>query len=70
MATGWNEWQEDVYIGREAWDEFVDALAERDTLLGSEESSAAAAELKRRAAASGYRMGGGAAEARPARTDA
>lgn len=55
-ATGWNEWQGQVYLSQEAWDEFVDALAEREMLLELSGASAAAAELRRRAAESGYRL--------------
>jgi hypothetical protein len=53
-ATGWNEWDGQAYISAEAWDEFVDAVAEREMLLGSSSASNAAAELRRRAAEAGY----------------
>ena len=32
-ATGWNEWEGAEYISAEAWDQFVDAVAEREMLL-------------------------------------
>jgi hypothetical protein len=57
-ATGWNEWQAEAWLSREAWDELVDALAERDVLLAVEGAREAAAELRHRAAALGYRAGG------------
>ncbi len=57
-ATGWNEWQGQTYLSQEAWDEFIDALSERDDLLGKPSAIDAAAELRRRAAAAGYRLGG------------
>jgi glycosidase len=55
-ATGWNEWQERPYVSQEAWDEFIDAIAERDDLLGMPSALDAAAELRRRAALAGYRL--------------
>jgi len=55
-ATGWNEWQGRTYLSQEAWAEFVDALAEREMLLGLPSASNAAAELRRRAAEIGYRL--------------
>jgi len=55
-ATGWNEWQGETYLAQEAWDEFVDALAERDMLAGLSVASGPAAELRRRAAVNGYRL--------------
>jgi hypothetical protein len=56
-ATGWNEWEGATYLGQEAWDEFVDALAERDMLTGLAAASGSAAELRRRAAAHRYQLG-------------
>ena len=55
-ATGWNEWQGATYISAEAWDQFVDALAERALLLDLPGASDAAAELRRRAAEAAYRL--------------
>ncbi len=55
-ATGWNRWEEETYISAEAWDEFVDAVAEREMLLELPGANAAAAELRRRAAEAGYRL--------------
>ena len=55
-ATGWNEWQGSTYIAAEAWDEFVDAVAERDMLLDLPGAGNAAAELRRRAAEAGYQL--------------
>jgi hypothetical protein len=55
-ATGWNEWQGRTYLSAEAWDEFVDAVAEREMLLDSRDASDAAAELRRRAAEAAYRV--------------
>jgi hypothetical protein len=57
-ATGWNEWEESVYLSQEAWDEFVDAVAERDMLLGLPSAANAAAELRRRAAVAEYQLDG------------
>jgi len=54
-AIGWNEWQGETYVAQEAWDEFVDALAERDMLVGLSAASGPAAELRRRAAVNRYR---------------
>ena len=34
-ATGWNEWQGRTFISQEAWDEFVDAVAEREMVVRS-----------------------------------
>jgi glycosidase len=56
MATGWNEWEGRTFLSAEAWDEFVDALAEREMLLDERDASNAAAELRRRAAELGYRL--------------
>ncbi len=56
VATGWNEWQGKTFLAQEAWDEFVDALAERDLLAGPSAASGPAAELRRRAALNGYRL--------------
>jgi hypothetical protein len=55
-ATGWNEWEGQTYIASEAWDEFVDALAEREMLFDLAGASDHAAELRRRAAESGYKL--------------
>ncbi len=55
-ATGWNEWDGSWYINREAWDEFIDALSGRDSLLGATVVPDAAARLKRRAATVGYEL--------------
>ena len=55
-AVGVNEWEGSTYISQEAWDELIEALAERDGLLGLEGVVAAAADLKRRAAAVSYRL--------------
>ena len=55
-ASGWNEWQGTTYLSQEAWDELIDALAERDDLLGLPNALDAAAELRRRAAVAGYRL--------------
>jgi len=55
-AAGWNRWQDETYLSREAWTELVEALAARDGVLGIEGAAAAANELKRRAAAAGYRL--------------
>jgi hypothetical protein len=55
-ATGWNEWEGETYISAEAWDEFVDAIAERELVLELSGASNAAAELRRRAAEAGYRL--------------
>ena len=55
-ATGWNEWQGHTYLSAEAWDEFVDAVAEREMLLELPGASNAASELRRRAAEAGYRL--------------
>jgi len=60
-AVGWNEWQGETYLSQEAWDEFVDAIAERDMLLELPSAANAAAELRRRAAEAGYRPDGGGA---------
>ena len=57
-ASGWNEWEGATYLSQEAWDEFVDALAERDDLLELPSALDAAAELRRRASAAGYRLSG------------
>lgn len=57
-AAGWNEWEGAVYLAQEAWDELVDAVAERDMLLGLPSAANAAAELRRRAAMAGYQLGG------------
>jgi glycosidase len=57
-ATGWNEWQGQTFISAEAWDEFVDALAEREMLLDLPDASSAAAELRRRAAERSYQLDG------------
>ena len=56
-ATGWNQWEGTTYIAAEAWDQFVDALAEREMLLDLPGASDHAAELRRRAAEAGYRLG-------------
>ncbi|MEX1334448.1 MAG: alpha-amylase, partial [Candidatus Limnocylindrales bacterium] len=56
-ATGWNEWKGQTFISAEAWDEFVDALAEREMLLELAGASDQAAELRRRAAEAGYELG-------------
>ena len=53
-ASGWNEWEGTTYLGQEAWDELIDALAERDRIQESAGATEAAAELKRRAAAAQY----------------
>jgi hypothetical protein len=55
-ATGWNEWEGATYISAEAWDQLVDALAEREMLLDLDGASDHAAELRRRAAEAGYRL--------------
>jgi len=55
-ASGWNEWDGQAYISAEAWDEFVDAVAEREMLLELPSASDAAAELRRRAAEVGYKL--------------
>ena len=55
-AAGWNRWQDETFISREAWAELVDAVAVRDTVVGLEGAEAAASGLKRRAAAAGYRL--------------
>jgi len=55
-ATGWNEWEGKTYISAEAWDEFVDAVAEREMLLDLPGASNAAAELRRRAAETGHQL--------------
>ena len=55
-ATGWNEWEGERFISAEAWDEFVDAVAEREMLLESSGASDHAAELRRRAAEAGYKL--------------
>jgi hypothetical protein len=55
-ATGWNEWEGEVFISAEAWDEFVDALAEREMLLDLPGASDHAAELRRRAAEASYKL--------------
>ena len=47
-----------TYIAAEAWDQFVDALAEREMLLDLPGASDHAAELRRRAADAGYGLGG------------
>ena len=60
-ASGWNEWQGATYISAEAWDEFVDALAERDCC-----SSCPEQQRRRRAAAPSRR---GRLPARPATDD-
>jgi hypothetical protein len=64
-ATGWHEWQGRYFISAEAWDELVDALGEREALLGhtGADGSASglrqhAAELRRRAAEAGYAVDG------------
>ncbi|MGD8684159.1 MAG: alpha-amylase family glycosyl hydrolase, partial [Chloroflexota bacterium] len=57
-ATGWNEWEGRTYLSAEAWDEFVDVLAEREMLLDVPNASNASAELRRRAAEAGYRVDG------------
>jgi hypothetical protein len=66
-ASGWNEWEGTTYLGQDAWDEFVDALSERDHMLDVADVADAAAELKRRAAAAVYVLtaagGGGKAAA-------
>jgi hypothetical protein len=56
QASAWNRWQEQAFVSQEAWDELVDALAERDALLARSGVAAAASELKRRAATAGYRI--------------
>ena len=55
-ATGWNEWEGQTYLSAEAWDEFVDAVAEREMLVDQPGASNAAAELRRRAAEVSYRL--------------
>jgi hypothetical protein len=55
-AVGWNEWQGHAYVSQEAWDELVDAVAERDDLLHLPSALDTAAELRRRAALAGYRL--------------
>lgn len=55
-ATGWNEWEGQTFIAAEAWEEFVDALAEREMLLDLPGASDHSAELRRRAAESGYKL--------------
>ena len=55
-ASGWNRWEDVTYVSREAWDELVDALAERDEILGLPGAQEAAAQLRRRGAAAGYRL--------------
>ena len=55
-ATGWNEWEGSTYIAAEAWDQFVDAVAEREMLLELSGASDYAAELRRRAAEASYRL--------------
>jgi hypothetical protein len=55
-ATGWNRWHDETYLSREAWAEFIDALAARDSVRGLDDADPAATELKRRAAAAGYRL--------------
>jgi hypothetical protein len=53
-ASGWNEWEGTTYLGQDAWDEFIDALSERDHMLDVADVAGPAAELKRRAAAAAY----------------
>jgi hypothetical protein len=60
-ASGWNEWQGAAFVGREPWDELVDAVAARDAILREPDATAAAIELKRRAAAMSYRVDDGVA---------
>jgi glycosidase len=58
-GAGWNEWQGQRYLAREAWVELVDAIAARDsspTRAGADPVRGAARELKRRAATAGYRL--------------
>jgi hypothetical protein len=55
-ATGWNQWEGETFISAEAWDEFVDALAEREVLLESADASDHAAQLRRRAAEADYKL--------------
>jgi glycosidase len=56
LATGWNRWQDETYLSREAWGELLDALAARDAVVGIDGAAEAATELKRRAAAADYRL--------------
>lgn len=55
-ATGRNEWQGEVYIGQEPFDEWLTALAVRDTTAGTAGAPAAAARLATRVAAAGFRV--------------
>ncbi len=55
-AAGWNEWKGETYLSAEAWDELIDAVAERELLLELPSARDAAAELRRRAADAGYRL--------------
>jgi hypothetical protein len=58
-AAGWNEWQGQRYLTREAWAELLDALAVRDghpTQVEAARARADARELKRRLARADYRL--------------
>jgi hypothetical protein len=55
-AAGWNEWQGRRYIAREAWDELIDVVAARDTLLGRRGAEARALARKAAAARRGYEV--------------
>jgi len=55
-ATGWNEWDGSAYVNQEAWDEFIETLAQRDALVDPRGVTEAASELKRRAGAAGYAL--------------
>ena len=51
-----NRWEDATYVSREAWDELIDTIAERDSVLDLPGAREAAATLKRRAAGAAYRL--------------
>ncbi len=56
VATGWNEWQGSTFVGQEATEEWLGALAARDTASGASGAFDHAAALTQWVAAMDYRL--------------
>jgi hypothetical protein len=56
VAAGWNRWQGQAYVDRDAFAELVTALAARDLVAGRRGTFSAAERLTAAAAAVGYRV--------------
>ena len=56
VATGWNHWQGATFVSREAVEEWLDALAARETAAGVTGAFAAAAVIARSLEARGYQV--------------